>query len=122
MPRSVDLFIESQDPLDTLTESVAGIEGVVVTPIEEGRYLIQDGEVRAVLGGHRVSGEGEPALGEYRYAASAEVPDTVRPQDSAQAVLLRKVAQRLQEKPSASVLMVLDLQYRGKLDQPEVHA
>jgi hypothetical protein len=122
MPRSVDLFIESQDPLETLAEFVAGIEGVVVTPVEEGRCLVQDGEVRAVLGAHRLAGEGELALGRYRYAASAEVPDTVRPHDSAQAVLLRKVAQRLQEKSSATVLMVLDLQYRGKLDQPEVHA
>lgn len=122
MPRSVDLLIESQDPLETLAESVAGIEGVVVTPVDEGRYLVQDGEVRSVLGAHRLSGEGEPSFRRYRYAASGEVPDTVRPQDSAQAVLLRKVAQRLQEKSSASVLMVLDLQYRGKLDQPEVPA
>ena len=122
MPRSVDLFIESQDPLETLAESVSGIEGVTVTAVEEGRCLVQDGEVRAVLGVHRLAGEGELALGRYRYAACAEVPDTVRPQDSTQAVLLRKVAQRLQEKSSATVLMVLDLQYRGKLDHPEVHA
>ena len=122
MPRSVDLFIDSHESLEKLGEVVAGIEGVMVNPGEDGRCVVQDGEVRAVLGAHPLAPEGEPALARYRYTASAEVSDTVRPQDSAQAVLLRKVAQRLQETTSASVLMVLDLQYRGKLDQPEVPA
>lgn len=121
MPRSVDLFIASQDPLETVAQAVGGIEGVRLTA-RDGTWQVQDGEVHAVLGAHVHSSDHEVPLGGYQYVASAEVPDTVRPQDSAQAALLRKVAQRLQDGPSTLVLMVLDLQYRGNADQPEVPA
>ena len=112
MSRSLDLFIASPDPLETVAQTVAGLTGFQVTPAEAGGWVVQDGEVRAVLGEHRHLGDGELPLGHYGYALSAEVQDTVRPQDSAPAALLRQVAQKLLEKSGWMTLMVLDLQFR----------
>ena len=127
MPRSVDLFICSPDPLDAVAKTVADLAGFEVTPGESGSWIVRDGSVQAVLDEHRRSDAGELPLSRYPYVMSAEVPDGVRPQDSAPAALLRQVVQKLQAKPGWMTLMVLDMQYRETPSQevaasPEVPA
>lgn len=111
MSRSVDLFICSPDPLDAVAESLGALTGFKVTQGESGGWIVEDGEVRAVLVEHRRTDAGDLPLGRYPYSISAEVADGIRPQDSAPAALLRQVVQKLQAKPEWMTLMVLDMQY-----------
>lgn len=119
MSRSVDLFIACREPLEVVAQTVAKLTKFQVVPGEGESWLVQDGDVHAVLGEHRYPDHAELPLGRYRYALSARVPDTVRPQDSAPAALLRRVAQMLQENcPPWLVLMVLDFQYKDNPTKP----
>jgi hypothetical protein len=125
MPRSIDLFIASQDALQTVAAAVSETEHVRVAPGDGESWIVEDGDVRVVLRRHDLAGDHDVPLGRYPYVATAEVPDTVRPQDSPPAALLRRVAQQLEREPSVVALLVLDLQYRaagGATEPPEVHA
>ena len=144
MSRSVDLFIASPQALGAVAETVGKLTGFRVSPGEGESWVVQDGDVHAVLGEHCYPDDGELPLSRYRYAISARVPDTVRPQDSAPAALLRQVAHKLQgqnlraqnpeaqnpeaqnpeaqnlraDNPPWMVLMVLDLQYKDDPTKP----
>jgi hypothetical protein len=112
MPRSVDLFISSPDPLEAVSQAIAEATGFGVEPASDGSWVVRDREVDAVLSEHGRPDDGELPLSRYPYVLSGTVEDAVRPQDSAPAALLRQVAQKLQEKSGLMMLMVLDLQYR----------
>ncbi|HEX6394791.1 MAG TPA: hypothetical protein VFZ97_15250 [Acidimicrobiales bacterium] len=112
MSRSVDLFIATPVPLETVAETVAGLTGFSVSPGQPGTWLVRDGDVCAVLSENRHSRDGHPPLDRYAYSLTATAPEGTRPQDSAPAALLRQVGHKLQEKSGWMMLMVLDLQYR----------
>lgn len=122
MARSVDLLIASEGPVEAIVEAVAEIDGVRVASGQEETWTVHDGDVRAVLAAHSERGANEPALGRYEYEVSAEVEDSVRPQDSPQAALLRKIAHKLRHDRCVTVLLVLDLQYRAAAGQAEFTA
>lgn len=112
MSRSVDLFIEADLPLGDLAGAVASQCDVRLSADpDHGCWVVQDGPVRAVLAPHRYVDDGELPLSRYPYALSARV-GAGRPQDSAEAALLRRIGHRLQESSGWPVLLVLDLQYR----------
>jgi hypothetical protein len=77
-------------------------------------WRLTDGEVHAVLSEHRYRDDGDLPLGRYRFALSARLPNDVRPHDTPEATMLRRVAQQIQRGPGWPVLLVHDLQYRDR--------
>jgi hypothetical protein len=112
MSRSVDLFIGADASLDDVAEAIGSkCEVRMTADPEHSRWVMADGDRRAVLAPHRYLDDGELHLSRYPYALSAGVA-AGRPQDSAEAALLRRIGHRLQEAEGWPVLVVLDLQYR----------
>ncbi|MGH9054291.1 MAG: hypothetical protein ACRDYY_00235 [Acidimicrobiales bacterium] len=113
--RSVDLFIAAELPPGDMAAELGRAAGTSCTPgPEPGTWVLQEGGTRALLAQHRYVDDGDLLLSRYRYALSARVADTVRPQDTPEAALLRMVGRKLQHSPWP-VLMVLDLQFRHGL-------
>jgi hypothetical protein len=116
MSRSIDLFIDADLSLDELADGLGRQAGSPLAQEPDGcSWRLTDGEVDAVLSEHRYCDDGDLPLSRYRFALSARLPNDVRPSDSAEATLLRRVAQQIQRGPAWPVLLVHDLQYR---DQP----
>jgi hypothetical protein len=79
----------------------------------DGRtWILRDGSVVAELAPHPYGDDGDLLLSQYPYALSARVRTDARPQETPEAAVLRKVAQRLRATKPWRVLLVLDLQYR----------
>jgi hypothetical protein len=115
MSRSVDLFISAPEPLDELATEVGRIIGRgLVRMAGPDRWLLEEDGVGAVLSAHAYADDGNLFFSHYRYALSARVGNSSRPQDSAEAALLRRVAHKLQSGSKWPVLLVLDLQYRDQ--------
>ena len=76
--------------------------------------MLQEGDVEATLAEHPYCDDGDLPFSRYRFALSARVPNDVRPHDTAEAALLRRVAQQIQQGPAWPVLLVHDLQYRDR--------
>jgi len=112
MSRSVDLFINADVPLDQMAEALGRHIGTALVADGDGRWLLRDGPMQAVLAEHPYGDDGELLFTRYRFALSARVTGDGRPQDSPEAALLRRVAEAIQHGPGWLVLMVLDLQYR----------
>jgi hypothetical protein len=115
MSRSVDLFIDADLSLDELAEGVGRQIGSPLAIEPDGRsWRLTAGEVHAVLSEHRYRDDSELPLSRYRFALSARLPNDVRPHDTVEANLLRRVAQQIQRGPGWPVLLVHDLQYRDR--------
>ena len=115
MSRSVDLFIDADLSLDELADGVGRQVGSPLAVEPDGRsWRLTDGEVHAVLSEHRYRDDGDLPLRRYRFALSARLPNDVRPHDTAEATMLRRVAQQIQRGPGWPVLLVHDLQYRDR--------
>jgi hypothetical protein len=115
MSRSVDLFIDADLSLDELADGVGRQVGSPLAVEPDGcSWRLTDGEVHAVLSEHRYRDDGDLPLGRYRFALSARLPNDVRPHDTPEATMLRRVAQQIQRGPGWPVLLVHDLQYRDR--------
>jgi hypothetical protein len=113
MSRSVHLFIGADAPLEELAGALGeSLATTLVYEPETGGWAITDGDARAVLAAHPYVDDGDLTLSRYRYALSAQVPNDVRLHDSREAVMLRRVAERVQHDLGHPALLVLDLQYR----------
>jgi hypothetical protein len=115
MSRSVDLFIEAELSLD---DFAAALGRLLESPLEaqpdRAEWLLKEGEIRATLAEHPYGDDGELLFTRYRFALTARVGNDVRPHDTPEAALLRRVAQRIQRGPEWPVLLVHDLQYRDR--------
>ena len=112
MSRSVDLFLSSEEPLETVAATIREVAGVSVDAAADGGWTVRDGDAVASLSGHGYVDDGDLFLSRYPYVLSGRVPATVKPQDTPVAALLRRVGSALQQKTPLTVLLVLDLQYR----------
>jgi hypothetical protein len=114
MSRSVDLFIDADVSLDELASALGRQTGApLVAEPDHASWRLQDGETHAILAEHPYGDDGNLLFTRYRFALSARVPNEARPHDTAEAALLRSVAQKIQQgQVSWSVLLIHDLQYR----------
>lgn len=113
MSRSVDLFIDAKVPLEDLAAALREKLELSLTPdAERRRWLLRDGDIAAFLHEHPYVDDVNLPFSHYRFALSARVGHEGRPQDSAEAAYLRRLAQRIQQGPHWPVLLVLDLQFR----------
>jgi hypothetical protein len=119
MSRSVDLFIGAGLPLGELAAALSErLQLAAQADPERNRYVVAHEGVTLFLHAHPyVDDQGLPFT-RYPYALSAVVANGGRPQDSAEAGVLRKLAQRIQQGPAWPVLLVLDLQFRDPALHP----
>jgi hypothetical protein len=119
MSRSVDLFIAARHSLDEVAaELTQKLELTARMEADGSRYLVTHEGVAMVLHRHPyVDDEGLP-FSRYPYALSASVRQDARPQDSTEAAVLRRLAQRIQQALTWPVLLVLDLQFRDAALHP----
>jgi hypothetical protein len=113
MSRSVDLFIDADVPLEELAGALGRQLGapLAIEP-DQTAWRLRDGEVEAILAEHPYGDDGELLFTRYRFALSARLANDVRPHDTPEAALLRRIAQKIQQGPAWPVLLVHDLQYR----------
>jgi hypothetical protein len=115
MSRSVDLFIDADVPLEDLASALERHAGLpLVAEPDQARWVLQDGDTRATLAEHPYGDDGDLLFTRYRFALSARVSNDVRPHETAEAALLRRIAQKIQQGPTWPVLLVHDLQYRDR--------
>jgi hypothetical protein len=115
MSRSVDLFIDAEIPLEELAGALGRHTGTQLVPEpDQTRWVLEEGNIRATLAEHPYGDDGDLLFTRYRFALSARVSNDVRPHDTAEAALLRRVAQKIQQGPAWPVLLVHDLQYRDQ--------
>jgi len=119
MSRSVDLFIDADLTLDEMADALGSQTGSALFADGDTRRVLQEGPLRAVLSEHPYGDDGELLFTRYRFALSARVAGESRPQDSPEAGLLRRVAEKVHQDRSWPVLIVLDLQYRDGPDPAE---
>jgi hypothetical protein len=127
MSRSIDLFIDAEQPPDEVASAIGRLLGS--DPVEDpdtGAWLLSQGDVEASLSEHRYVDEAHLPFTRFRYALSARVPNTVRLQDAPAAALLRQIADLTQRRLGWPALLVMDLQYRdqpvdpsGSLNEPD---
>lgn len=118
MPRSVDLFIASDRPIDELAQELSRLTRMTLSPgSSAGTWCLREGDVQAELRVHPFAPVRELAFDRYRYALSTRVPEGARPSDSAEASLLRVVSETLRKEGMAS-LLVHDLQYKDACGEP----
>jgi hypothetical protein len=117
MSRSVDLFIDADVPLDELAGALGRHAGSSLIPeADQNRWILQEGDSRATLAEHPYADDGDLPFSHYRFALSARVSNDVRPHDTPEAALLRRVARQIQQGSTWPVLLVHDLQYRERVD------
>jgi hypothetical protein len=117
MSRSVDLFIDADVCPDELAAALGRLAGApLVAEPDSARWHLQEGEAQATLAEHPYGDDGSLLFSRYRFALSARLPNEVRPHDTAEAALLRRIAQKIQQGPGWPVLLVHDLQYRDRPD------
>ena len=119
MSRSVDLFIDADVPLEELASALEHHAGMhLVAEPDQARWVLQEGDTRATLAEHPYGDDGDLLFTRYRFALSARVSNDVRPHDTPEAALLRRIAQKIQQGPTWPVLLVHDLQYRDRTQEP----
>jgi len=110
--RSIDLFIRSSKAIDEVVSDVTRLTELTFVPAGTTEtWILDEGEVHAELRAHSFVDDGDLLLERYQYALSARVELGVRPADSKEAQILRRVSERLRNGAMES-LLVHDLQYR----------
>jgi hypothetical protein len=111
MSRTVDLFVDSDQPLDRLASQLAELTGCQFRPsLDATRFTMHDGAVTAHLSEHDfLDDEGLP-LSEFRYVLSAAVRAPSDIGSSAEATCLRRVNACLKQEGRLASLLVLDLE------------
>lgn len=124
MSKTVDLFIESDQPIEAVASMLAAETGWPVEPGEvPGTWTMSGADQRADLHAHPYVNDGHLAFERYTYALTAQASGT-RLTESPQAVMLRTVADRLRAR-KVPTMLVHDLQYRerdSRLPEPEAEA
>jgi hypothetical protein len=110
MSRTVDLFVDSDQPLEQVAAQLSELTGYQFVPSPDHcRFLVQDGPVIAYLAEHDFLDDDDLPLSEFRYVLSAAVRGPSI-DDSAEVACLRQVNARLRESACLPSLLVIDLE------------
>ena len=111
MPRTIDLFLDSDQPLDQLAARLSELIGRPFVPAPDSRhFVLQDGPVVAHLSDHDFIDDDGLPLSEFRYVLSTTVPRGTSPESSQELSSLRDVRARLTENGELPCLLVIDLE------------
>ena len=115
MSRTVDLFLDSDQPLDQLAGRLGELTGREFAPFPGTQTYVVRAEVIAYLAEHDfLDDEGLP-LSEFRYVLTAVVRGPEEVESSPEAGFLRTVNALLKQEGCLASLLVLDL------DRPDPH-
>jgi hypothetical protein len=108
--RTVDLFLDSDQPLDLFASQLAELTGHQFVPSPDGtHFAMHAGEVTAYLTEHDfLDDEGLP-LGEFRYVLSAPIRSAGNIEESTETTCLRSVNTLFRSRGTTPSLLVLDL-------------
>jgi len=111
VPRALDLFLDTDQPLDRLADELSDLTGrpLVAAP-DRNRYVMHDDEVVAHLSGHDFLDDDGLPLSEFRYVLSCSVPYGTEVETSAEMATLRHVSALLRDKGALPCLLVIDLE------------
>ena len=111
MPRTVDLFLDSDQPLDRVAEQLAELTGArfVASP-DQAHFVVRDGGALGYLAGHDFLDDDDLPLSEFRYVLSASVAPAVPIEDSPELSFLRRVNAVLRQSGALASLLVIDLE------------
>jgi len=111
MSRTIDLFLDSDQPLDRLAARLADLTGVRLEACpDRSRFVMQEGMVTAHLAEHHfLDDEGLP-LSEFRYALSTAVRAHVAIEESPELACMRRLNASLRSAGGITSLLVVDLE------------
>jgi hypothetical protein len=111
MTCTVDLFIDSDQPLGQLAARLSDLLGQELSPSPDARrFVLRDGEVTAYLAEHDFVDDEDLPLSEFRYVLSAAVRGRGRAEESEEITCLRRVNAVLRETTGLPSLLVVDLE------------
>jgi len=111
MSRTVDLFVDSDQPIERVASQLSELTGsqLVAAP-DRSRFEMREGGVSAYLGEHDYMDDDDLPLGEFRYVLSAVVKGACDIDDSPEVACLRRVNSLLREAAHLPSLLVIDLE------------
>jgi len=111
MSRTVDLFLDSDQPLGRVAEQLRELTGnqLVASP-DNTHFVMLAGDVTAYLAEHDFLDDDDLPLSEFRYVLSASVRSAGNIEQSPEVACLRQVNTLLRESAGFPSLLVIDLE------------
>ncbi len=111
MPRTVDLFLDSDQPLDRVADQLGELSDArfVCSP-DQAYFVVHAGDVVAHLTAHDFLDDDDLPLSEFRYVLSASVGAGAPIEDSPELAFLRRVNAGLRRSGGFASLLVIDLE------------
>jgi|GEM_PF-1843307 len=117
MSRTVDLFVDSDRPLEAVAGQLGDLVGSPLAPLPDGsRFVLRDGPVTAYLSEHDFLDDNDLPLSEFRYVLSARARGGDIEQ-SPEALFLRRVNSLWREATGTASLLVIDLERPDPLQE-----
>lgn len=111
MPRTVDLFLDSDQPLDRVAERLGELSSTpFVSSPDRAYFVARAGDVVAHLTDHDFLDDDDLPLSEFRYVLSASVSQGSSIEDSPELAFLRRVNAGLRQGGGFASLLVIDLE------------
>ena len=111
MPRTIDLFVDSDLPLDRLAARLVDLTAHPVSPAPDAaRYVMHAGEVVGHLYEHDFLDDDGLPLSEFRYVLSTVMTPGREVEGSPELTALRKVSAQLRGPDGLPCLLVIDLE------------
>ena len=111
MPRTIDLFIDSDLPVDRLAARLAELTGHALVPAPGGaRFVVHAGDVVAHLYEHDFLDDDGLPLSEFRYALSTSVIFGRALEGSLELAAMRQMSSQLRGPSGLPSLLVIDLE------------
>ncbi|HTW09183.1 MAG TPA: hypothetical protein VME46_16880 [Acidimicrobiales bacterium] len=111
MSRTVDLFIDSDQPLEQVAAELSDLTGTQLVPSSDRtRFVLHRDGVTAYLAEHDFIDDDDLPLSEFRFVLSAPVRSNGLIDDSAEVAYLREVNSALRHRAQLASLLVIDLE------------